>query len=182
MLAIRSSIKFQARSLKKVSGPMRQVSMRPMATSEPQPTKEETPATPVVEASSTATAMPPTPPAPTPIPTPAAPSIGEAMAFSGSAPEIINGRLAMLGFVAAMGAEFASQETVVQQVAEGPKVLIFGTFLLFAIASLIPILKGTKKEAFGPFTPAAEMTNGRAAMLGIAFMLVAEASRHAPIF
>jgi len=151
-----------------------------MATSEPQPTKEETPATPVVEASSAATAMPPTPPTRTP--TPAAPSIGEAMAFSGSAPEIINGRLAMLGFLAAMGAEFASQETVAQQVSEGPKALIFGTFLLFTIASLVPILKGTKKEAFGPFTPAAEMTNGRAAMLGIAFMLVAEASRHAPVF
>ena len=161
---------------------MRQVSVRPMATSEPKPTKEETPATPVVEASSAATAMPPTPPAPTPIPTPAAPSIGEAMAFSGSAPEIINGRLAMLGFVAALGAEFASQETVVQQVAEGPKVLIFGTFLLFTIASLIPILKGAKKEALGPFTPAAEMLNGRAAMLGIAFLLLSEASQNAPFF
>jgi hypothetical protein len=104
------------------------------------------------------------------------------MAFSGSAPEIINGRLAMLGFLAAMGAEFASQETVAQQVSEGPKALIFGTFLLFIVASLVPILKGTKKEAFGPFTPAAEMTNGRAAMLGIAFMLAAEAFRHAPVF
>jgi len=161
--------------------------MRPMATSEPQPTKEETPATPVVEASSAATSIPTPapaamPPTPTPIPTPAAPSIGEAMAFSGSAPEIINGRLAMLGFVAALGAEFASQQTIAQQVSEGPKALIFGTFLLFTIASLVPILKGTKKEALGPFTPAAEMLNGRAAMLGIAFLLLSEASQNAPFF
>ena len=151
---------------------MRQVSVRPMANSEPQPTKEDTSATPVVEASSAAT----------PIPTPAAPSIGQAMAFSGSAPEIINGRLAMLGFVAALGAEFASQQTIVQQVSEGPKALIFGTFLLFIVASLIPILKGSKKEALGPFTPAAEMLNGRAAMLGIAFLLLSEASQNAPFF
>ena len=40
----------------------------------------------------------------------AAPSLTDVMAFSGPGPEVINGRLAMLGFVAAVAAEFASGE------------------------------------------------------------------------
>lgn len=35
----------------------------------------------------------------------------DVMAFSGPAPEIVNGRLAMLGFVAAVAAEFTSGES-----------------------------------------------------------------------
>ena len=38
----------------------------------------------------------------------AAPSFTEVMGFSGSVPEIVNGRLAMLGFVAALAAELSS--------------------------------------------------------------------------
>jgi hypothetical protein len=38
----------------------------------------------------------------------AAPSLTDVMAFSGPGPEVINGRLAMLGFVSAVAAEFAS--------------------------------------------------------------------------
>lgn len=34
--------------------------------------------------------------------------VADVMGFGGSVPEIANGRLAMLGFVAAVGAEFAS--------------------------------------------------------------------------
>lgn len=37
------------------------------------------------------------------------------MGFSGSAPEIVNGRLAMLGFVAAVAAELSSGESVLRQ-------------------------------------------------------------------
>jgi hypothetical protein len=52
---------------------------------------------------------------PTPTPTPAAPkpkakanpSVWDALAFSGPAPERINGRLAMVGFVAALTVEAA---------------------------------------------------------------------------
>merc|ERR1719261_1337461 len=47
--------------------------------------------------------------APKPVP------VTEAMAFSGPAPETINGRLAMVGFVSAVAAEFSKQETIVQQ-------------------------------------------------------------------
>jgi hypothetical protein len=40
----------------------------------------------------------------------AAPSLVDVMAFSGAAPEITNGRLAMLGFVSAVAAELSSGE------------------------------------------------------------------------
>lgn len=43
-------------------------------------------------------------------------TIGSLMAFDGAAPELINGRLAMLGFFAALGAEISSGEGVLQQV------------------------------------------------------------------
>ena len=38
------------------------------------------------------------------------PTMTDVMGFSGSAPEIVNGRLAMLGFVAALAAELSSGE------------------------------------------------------------------------
>ena len=46
----------------------------------------------------------------------AAPTIGSLMAFDGAAPELINGRLAMLGFVAALGAELSTNEPIMTQV------------------------------------------------------------------
>lgn len=75
------------------------------------------------------------------------------MAFGGAAPERANGRLAMLGFVAALGAELATGESVLTQVSEatGP---ILATFAVFMVATLVPLLKGANlKEAFGPLTP-----------------------------
>jgi hypothetical protein len=62
------------------------------------------------------------------------------MAFNG-APELINGRLAMLGFVAALGAELFSNETVVQQITGNGSEWIAFAFVLFAGASLVPIFK-----------------------------------------
>ena len=123
-------------------------------------------------------------PAPTepiaPAPTPAI-SFGDVMGFSGLAPERVNGRLAMLGFVAAAGAELATNEPLLQQISEakGP---IAGAFLLFIAASLIPLAKGAKLEAFGPFTPAAEMLNGRAAMLGFLLLIGFEAGSGGALF
>ena len=91
-------------------------------------------------------------------------------------PQIINGRLAMLAFVAALGAELSSGESVLRQVADAPA-LIGITFALFIAASIIPIVKNAKREALGPFTPAAELLNGRAAMLGFASLLAVEVLR-----
>ena len=58
------------------------------------------------------------------------------MAFAGPGPEVTNGRLAMLGFVAAAGAEVATGFTAIQQLSEAP-VLIGLTFLVFIAASLV---------------------------------------------
>lgn len=108
-------------------------------------------------------------------------SLGDIMAFSGPGPEIINGRLAMLAFVAALGAELSSGESVVRQWAEEPTGVTL-TFVVFIAASLIPLINSAKREAFGPFTPAAELLNGRAAMIGFASLLAVEAIRGAALF
>eukprot|EP00983_Pelagomonas_calceolata_P073758 1152271-Pelagomonas_calceolata.AAC.2 len=89
-------------------------------------------------------------------------ALAEVMGFSG-APEIINGRLAMLGFVAALGAELSTGDSVLRQLAEEPT-LITLTFILFSAASLVPAFARKKGDTVGPFTPQAEMLNGRAAM------------------
>jgi len=107
-------------------------------------------------------------------------SFGDIMAFAGPAPEIINGRLAMLGFVSAAAAEFRSEESVLQQLAQEPT-LICLTFVIFIAGSLVPLLSNTK-DTLGPFTPQAEMLNGRAAMIGFAAMLVLEAVNSKPLF
>ena len=62
--------------------------------------------------------------------------IADAMAFSGPAPEVINGRLAMLAFVAAAGAELSTGAPVAAQLKDAP-ILIGITFLLFSAASLV---------------------------------------------
>lgn len=53
-----------------------------------------------------------------------APQLSELMAFNG-APELINGRLAMLGVVAAIGAELASGTSVLQQLTQGTVVVVW---------------------------------------------------------
>merc|ERR1711924_214065 len=124
----------------------------------------------------TTTAEATTPPPPPPAPVKKDLSFGDAMAFAGPAPETINGRLAMLGFIAALGAEAASGETVFQQIGDAEP------SILFAAASLIPTLKGVKKEKFAFFSPEAEMLNGRAAMIGFALLLAIEAKSGAAFF
>jgi hypothetical protein len=106
---------------------------------------------------------------------------GELMAFSGPAPELINGRLAMLAFVAALGAELSSGQTVAAQLGDEPTGIVLAG-VTFIAASLIPLLSATKREAFGPFTPNAEMLNGRAAMIGFASLLVVEAVKGSALF
>lgn len=132
-------------------------------------------------------------------------TLGDIMAFSGPIPEIVNGRLvsvlqlfeffvvhthkrnftllqAMLAFVAALGAELATGESVLKQFADEPTAIIL-TFITFAAASLIAIVNGaSKNESFGPFKAEAEMLNGRAAMIGFAALLIIEGIKGSALF
>lgn len=112
-----------------------------------------------------------------------APSLADAMAFSGPAPETINGRLAMLGFLAAAGAELATGSDVVDQFSSAT-VPILATFAVLAVASLVPIVKGANKSDMmvGPFKPEAELLNGRVAMVGLVALVITEVAKGSALF
>lgn len=108
-------------------------------------------------------------------------------AFDGAAPETINGRLAMLGFVWALVAERATGLTVLQQLtgAGQPGLVYFlGAVQLLTYASLVPIMSGESTDArkFGPFTAQAERWNGRVAMIGFLGLVLTELFTHSAVF
>eukprot|EP00803_Ostreobium_quekettii_P005272 evm.model.scf_3647.2 EVM.evm.TU.scf_3647.2 scf_3647:5004-5492(-) len=53
---------------------------------------------------------------------------------------------------------------------------------LITIATLVPVVQGVRYEGAGPFSPAAEKTNGRLAMLGFAALLLIEQQAGACFF
>eukprot|EP00798_Chlamydomonas_sp_ICE-L_P025048 gene25048-biopygen19498 len=174
--AVRSTASVSmAKSFAKTSNARLSVVSRASEQEPPTPapsTTESAPEEVAKEVASTTEYSKPEPPvAPPP---PSAASLGSLMNFDGAGPEIINGRLAMVGFVAALGAELSSGQSVLRQIGDEPT-LINITFLLFIAASLIPLTKSKKPEAYGPFTPNAELINGRAAMIGFASLIVFEA-------
>ena len=62
--------------------------------------------------------------------------------------ETINNRLAMLGVVTGLAAEFGSGMGIKQQIAAEP-LGVLATFVIFAYATYIPIMRGyTRKEPF----------------------------------
>lgn len=93
--------------------------------------------------------------------------VADAMRFKGAAPEVINCRLAMLGFVAAIAVEAATGKNVIEQAQAAP-LPIAGISILFIVASIIPIVRGVPRRGNSIFTADAELWNGRLAMLGIA--------------
>ncbi|KAM3707252.1 hypothetical protein ACJW31_02G010300 [Castanea mollissima] len=97
-------------------------------------------------------------------------------AFSGAAPERINGRLAMIGFVSAMAVELSSGEDVFAQISNGGIPWFLGTSIVLTCASLIPMFKGISVESKseGVMTSDAEMWNGRFAMLGLVSIALTE--------
>ncbi|KAL2486899.1 Early light-induced protein 2 [Abeliophyllum distichum] len=94
---------------------------------------------------------------------------GDILAFSGPGPERINGRLAMIGFVTAIGVELANGKDLFAQIQSGGIPWFIGTSVVLSAASLIPLLKGVRAESKsnGVMTSDAELWNGRFAMLGL---------------
>jgi hypothetical protein len=75
-------------------------------------------------------------------------------AFDGLGPEVINSRLAMLGFAIAAFWELTQGINVFQQVDKYPLITI-ATFVTFTVASWIPFMQGQSYNVkSGPFTPA----------------------------
>nr|AFK41568.1 unknown [Lotus japonicus] len=116
-------------------------------------------------------ASPVTPSAPPP--KPRAPKVStkfsDVMAFGGPAPERINGRLAMIGFAAAMAVEVARGQGVFEQISDGGVPWFLGTSVVLTLASLVPLFQGVSVESKskGVMTSDAELWNGRLAMLGL---------------
>lgn len=106
----------------------------------------------------------------------------DAMRFKGALPEVVNSRLAMLGIIAALGSELATGRTVAEQVAIAPGA-IAATFLLFIVASVVPVLRGAPRKGgkewggLPQFTADAELINGRVAMLGFVALIITDIIR-----
>ena len=104
----------------------------------------------------------------------------EIMGFSGWAPEVINCRAGMIAFVAAMGAEMQSHETFFVQFHDHVFSLVFAS-LLITVASFMPSMQNAdnytskpSSKPYGIFTPEAELTNGRAAIVGLLTVTIVE--------
>ncbi|XP_019180062.1 PREDICTED: early light-induced protein, chloroplastic-like [Ipomoea nil] len=144
---------------------------------------KEQPTTPVTESSTTAPK--PTPP-PSPAPKVAAKSstnLWDVFSFSGPGPERINGRLAMIGFAAAMGMELANGGDLFAQISNGGVTWFLGSTALLTLASVIPLFQGVTAESKskGLMTADAEIWNGRFAMLGLVALAFTEYVQNGPL-
>ncbi|XP_073005842.1 early light-induced protein 1, chloroplastic-like [Typha latifolia] len=126
------------------------------------------------------------PATPSPAPKPAAKvstKFSDVLAFSGPAPERINGRLAMLGFVSAMAVEVARGDDLLAQLMNGGIPWFVGTAAVFSIASLIPLFKGqnVQSKTEGLMNANAELWNGRFAMMGLVALAFTEYFKGGPL-
>ncbi|KAI7835560.1 hypothetical protein COHA_010539 [Chlorella ohadii] len=87
-------------------------------------------------------------------------------------------RLAMLAFPYIVQQEMQTGQTVLQQAAALPHNLaawpLLALMALTVYAAFPPALAGAIEEDFGFMSVAAEKTNGRAAMLGLAVLVALE--------
>jgi len=90
----------------------------------------------------------------------------------GSGPELMNGRLAMIAFVSATGAELATGKAVGEQIDISP---IGVTTLIAGVIASTLITYCANKELTAPLLADVELINGRAAMVGFASLIAIEA-------
>ena len=123
----------------------------------------------------------PAPEAPAPKPS-MKESVMNTMSFGGWAPELINGRIAQIAFVAGLGAELSTGESFTTQFASHTGAIVFASGLI-TLASFMPNMQNADDynanpaslgKSNGPWTTSAEMTNGRGAMVGLVALLIAE--------
>ena len=102
------------------------------------------------------------------------------MSFKGWAPELINGRLAQIGFLGCISADIVTGQSFTDQITHHPYVFA-STCTLITFASFMPNLQGKNgnPEEFTEFndstwSPDSEQINGRAAMIGFVSMLSIE--------
>ena len=130
----------------------------------------------------------PAPEAPAPKPS-MKESVMNTMSFGGWAPELINGRIAQIAFVAGLGAELSTGDSFTSQFASHPFAVVFASGLI-TLASFMPNMQNADEytanpaslgKAEGPWTTSAEMTNGRGAMVGLVAMLLVEKAIGGPV-
>lgn len=110
-------------------------------------------------------------------------NFSDVLAFSGPAPERINGRLAMVGFVSALAVELARGDDLAMQLMNGGLQWFVLAGAVFSAASLIPLFKGisVQSKSRGLMTADAEMLNGRFAMLGLVALAFTEYFKGGPL-
>eukprot|EP00270_Netrium_digitus_P013162 TRINITY_DN434_c0_g1_i2.p1 TRINITY_DN434_c0_g1~~TRINITY_DN434_c0_g1_i2.p1 ORF type:complete len:256 (+),score=59.46 TRINITY_DN434_c0_g1_i2:96-770(+) len=130
-----------------------------------------------------------------PLPSGGGNTFQDVMAFSGPAPELINGRLAMYAFVICGGAEVFQGGTIWQQFLSSPLGTISTTSFL-VLASFIPSLLAEVPFAelqhaacregmpglLQYFHTGIEQLHGRIAMAAFLIMIIIEAATGAPTF
>eukprot|EP00253_Pinus_taeda_P013323 PITA_13323 len=114
---------------------------------------------------------------------PLAPKFRDIFEFSGPAPETINGRLAMLGFVSVVAVEAATGNDRFSQVNNGGVLCFLVTASVLTAASLIPMLKGVTRESRSEalMSSDAETWNGRLAMVGLMALALTEFLKGGPL-
>ncbi|XP_055813565.1 early light-induced protein 1, chloroplastic-like [Solanum dulcamara] len=142
--------------------------------------KLEQSSTPLTDSDATVPKSIPAPPAKPKVST----NFMDVFSFSGPAPERINGRLAMIGFVAAMGVELANGADLSAQLSSGGFSWFLGSSALLTLASLIPLFQGVTAESKsgGIMSADAEIWNGRFAMLGLVALAFTEYVKGAALF
>jgi uncharacterized protein involved in response to NO len=87
----------------------------------------------------------------------------------------------MAGMAIAFFKELTTGKPVAEQLKSQP-VFIAAAFVVIIIASIIPVVRGDdlNRKGAGPFTPRAEIWNGRVAMMAFATLLIVEGWKAGP--